>query len=155
MPFIWTNGQKRISKGYCISIWIKSTIRTTYKSCIYKANFQHKNNVVYHSICPSQGCHENYIGETNRRIVERIQDQNNIDKNSHLLKHAREKGHTHVWENNFKILGHNYQLNIERKISESLYIRQLKPTLNAHEKSIPLHLFNWCFHSNYPVRCFK
>ena len=47
-----------------------------------------------------------------------------------------------VWENDFKILGNNYQSNIKRKISESLYIRQLKPTLNAHEKSIPLHLFN-------------
>ena len=63
-------------------------------------------------------------------------------KNSHLLKHAREKGHTHVWENDFKILGNNYQSNIKRKISEFLFIRQLKPTLNANEKSIPLHLFN-------------
>ena len=25
-----------------------------------------------------------------------------------------------------------------------MYIRQLKPTLNAHEKSIPLQLFNRC-----------
>ena len=107
-----------------------------------KTDFQHKNNAVYHSKCLSQRCHENYIGETNRRIVERIQDHNNRDKNSHLLKHAHEKGHTHVWENDFKILGNNYQSNIKRKISESLYIRQLKPTLNAHEKSIPLHLFN-------------
>ena len=112
--------------------------------------------VVYHSKCPSQGCHENYIGETNRRIVERIQDHNNRDKNSHLLKHAREKGHTHVWENDFKILGNNYQSKMKPKISESLYIRQLKlkSTVYAHEKSIPLHLFNRCFHSNYPERYF-
>ena len=41
------------------------------------------------------------------------------------------------------------------KITRSFMLRQLKPTLNAHEKSIPLHLFNWCFHSNYPERCFK
>ena len=120
-----------------------------------KTDFQHKNNVVYHSKCPSEGCHENYIGETNIRIVERIQDHNNRDKNSHLLKHAREKGHTQVWENDFKILGNNYQSNIKRKISESLFIRQLKPTLNANEKSISLHLFNLFFHSNYPGRCFK
>ena len=73
-----------------------------------KTNFQHKNNVVYHSKCPVERCRENYIGETNRSIVERIQDHNNRDKNSHLLKHSREKGHTHVWENDFKILGNNY-----------------------------------------------
>ena len=107
-----------------------------------KTDFQHKNNVVYHSKCPSQGCHENYIKETNRRITKRIQDHNNRGKKSHLLKHAREKGHTHLWENDFKLLGNNYQSNIKCKISGSLYIRQLKPTLNAHEKSIPLHLFN-------------
>ena len=93
-----------------------------------KTDFQHKNNVVYHSKCPSEGCRENYcIGETNRRIVERIQDHNNRDKNSHLLIHAREKGLTHVWESDFKILGNNYQSNIKREISESLYIRQNLP----------------------------
>ena len=71
-----------------------------------------------------------------------IQDHSNRDKNSLLLKYAREKGHTHVWENDFRILGNNYQSNIKCKISESLYIRHLKLTLNAQEKSIPLHLFN-------------
>ena len=83
-----------------------------------KTDFHHKNNVVYQSKCLSEGCHENYIGETNRHIVERIQDHNNRDKNSHLLKHTREKGHTHVWENDFMILGNNYQSNLKRKISE-------------------------------------
>ena len=120
----------------------KSTKLSTKFPVKDKTDFQHKNNVVYHSKCPSEGCHENYIGETNRRIVERIQDYNNRDKNSHLLKHAREKGHTHIWENDVKVLGNNYQSNIKRKISESLFIRQLKPTLKANEKSIPLHLFN-------------
>ena len=100
------------------------------------------SNLWPHSKCPSQGYHKSYIGETNKCIVERIQDHNNRDKNSNLLKHAQEKHHTPVWENDFKILANNYQSNIKRKISESLYIRQLKPTLNAHEKSIPLHLFN-------------
>ena len=51
----------------------------------------------------------------NRRIVERIQGHNSRDKNSHLLKNPREKGHTNVWENDFKILGNNYQSNIKRK----------------------------------------
>ena len=65
-----------------------------------------------------------YIGETNRRIAERIKDHNIRDKNSHLFKHAREKGHTHVWESDFKILGNNNQSHFKRKISESLFMRQ-------------------------------
>ena len=101
----------------------KSTKLSTKVPVKDKTDFHHKNNVVYHSKCPSEGCHEKYIGET---ITERIQDHNNRDKFSHLLKDAREKGHNHVWENNFEILGNNYQSNINRKVSESLYIRQLK-----------------------------
>ena len=102
----------------------KSTKLSTKFPVKDKTDFQHKNNVVYHSKCPIQGRHGNYIGELNIRIAERIQDHNNKDKNSHLLKHAREKGYTHVWEKDFKILGNNYQSNMKRKISESLYIRQ-------------------------------
>ena len=154
VPYSGNLGHKLLSK---MKNQLKKTLphdvntRISYKSAKVsnkfpvkdKTDFQHKNNVVYLSKCPSQGCHENYIGETNRRIVESIQDHNNRDKkNSHLLKHAREKGHTHVWENDFKILGNNYQSKKKPKISESLYIRQLKSTVNAHEKSIPLHFFN-------------
>ena len=38
-------------------------------------------------------------------------------------KHARENGHTHVWEEDFQILGNNYQSNFKRNISECLFIR--------------------------------
>ena len=126
--------KKTLPEDVNTMISYKRIKRSTKFPVKYKTDFQHKNNVVYPSKCRSEGCYENYIGETNRRIVERIQDHNDRDKNSHLLKHAREKGHTHVWENDFKILGNNCQSNIKRKISESLFIRQLKPTLNANEK---------------------
>ena len=56
--------------------------------------------------------------------MERIKDHNTGDKNSNLLKHAREKGHTHVWESDYKISGNNNQSHFKRKISESLFIRQ-------------------------------
>ena len=120
----------------------KSTKLSTKFPVTDNTDFQRINNVDYRSKCASEGCRENYIGETNRDIAERILDRNNTDKNSHSLKHAREKGHVHVWESDFKILGNNYQSNIKCKISESLYIRHLKATLNANEKSIPLHRFN-------------
>ena len=59
-------------------------------------------------------------------------NKNKITRNSHPRVGER-----------FQDICNNYQSkNIKRKISESLCIRQLKPTLNAHEKSIPVHLFN-------------
>ena len=64
------------------------------------------------------------------------------DNSSHLLKHACENGHTHVSQKDFQILGNDYQSNFKRKISESLFIRQLKPMLNVNEKLITLDLFN-------------
>ena len=65
-------------------ICYKSTKLSTEFPVKDKTGFQHKNNTVYHNKCPSQGCHENYIGETNRHIVERIENHNKSDKNSHL-----------------------------------------------------------------------
>ena len=77
-----------------------------------------------------------------RDIAERMKDHNSKHNSSHLLKHARENGHTHVWEKDFEMLGNNYQSNFKRKIGESLFIRQLQLTLNVNEKSITLHFFN-------------
>ena len=134
--------KKTLPEDVNTMISYKSTKLSTKFPVKDKTDLQHKNKVVYHSECPSEGCHENYSRETNRHIVERIQDHNNRDKSSYLLRHAHEKSRTHVWENNFKILGINCQSNIKRKVSESLSIRELKPTLNANEKSIPLHLFH-------------
>jgi len=102
----------------------------------------HYHNIVYKCVCPAENCDESYIGETERRITERIMDHNKRDKKSHVLSHSREESHPHVWIKDFKILGRNYKNNIKRKISESLYIKEQKPTLNKQEMSFPLKLFN-------------
>ena len=51
-----------------------------------KTEFYHQSNLVYYGKCPNQTCTEDYIGETDRRIRERIIDHNKRDKNSHILK---------------------------------------------------------------------
>ena len=53
-----------------------------------------------------------------------------------------EEGNTHVWDKYFKILVNDYRPAFKRKISETLFIKQLKPSLNVKEKSIRLHLYN-------------
>ena len=49
-------------------------------------------------------------------------DHNKRNKSSHLLKHAREIQHTHVWEDDIKILNGNDKSSAKRKINEALYI---------------------------------
>ena len=50
-----------------------------------------------------------HVRETDRKTKEHIMDHNKRDKSSHLLKHARESQHTHVWKDDFKILSGNYK----------------------------------------------
>ena len=88
-------------------------------------------------------CEDNYIGEIARRIHERIKDHNGRDHKSHILKHSIEKHQDNVDQKNFKIIVKNLKNNKwKRKISESLWIKDLRPTLNAQHKSVPLELFN-------------
>ena len=100
----------------------------------HKTDFHHKHNAVYYGKRPKAGCKDDYERETKRRIVERIKDHNNKNNSSHILNHAHENSHTHVWEKDFQISSNNYQSNVKPKISESLVIKRLKATLNLNEK---------------------
>ena len=79
-----------------------------------KTRFNHQNNLVYYSKCPNKTCNEDYVGETDRRIEERIMDHKKRDKKSLLLKHSPEKNHQHVRENYFKVLGNKYRSSFKR-----------------------------------------
>ena len=107
-----------------------------------KIDFQHQNNVIYYEKCPNPNCKDGYIAENDRGVIERVIDHNERYKKSHMLKHSRDKLHNHVLEYDFKWLGNNYQSNIKQIISESLFIRNLKPSLNKQGKSILLNLHN-------------
>ena len=86
---------------------------------------------------------DNYVGEIGRRIVERIKNHSGRDHAAHMVKHNIETSHTDVNTANFKIIDINFSNNIKkRKIAESLWIKDLRPTLNAQKKSVPLKFFN-------------
>ena len=105
--------------------------------------FQHKHDVIYHGKCPAENCVDDYIGETARRVNERIVDHTGKDTNSHLLKHSIESEHKPLEAVNCKIIGTEYRKNNKkRKLSEALFIKELKPTVNKQENSAPLKLFN-------------
>ena len=153
LPFSGKQGTQLLSK---MKRRLKKSIPSNVKTCITcegtkfltqfpvkdRTKFEHRHNIVYFSRRPNVTCNETYVAETDRRIRERIIDHNEGDKSSHLLKHARKSQQTHVWKDNFKILNGNCKSSVKRKISEALYIRTLKPTLNVKEKSVRLELYN-------------
>ena len=108
-----------------------------------KINEKHKHDLIYYTKCPEKFCTEDYLGETGRKIIERVADHAGKDKQSHLLKHALTPNHRHVDLDNMKIIYssfHNNKLN--RKISEALYIKLYQPSLNSQEQSVELKLLN-------------
>ena len=56
----------------------------------------HNHDIVYHGTCPEIDCSENYVGETARRISERVKVHTGKDVHSDLFKHAVESGHAIV-----------------------------------------------------------
>ena len=56
--------------------------------------------------CPD--CDACYIGESGRRLNERLIEHAGRDKNSHVLLHSQETGHTRVDINNIEILNKNF-----------------------------------------------
>ena len=82
------------------------------------------------------------VGETGRRIIERIADYAGKDKQSHLLKHVLTQNHRHVDLSNMKVIDSSFHNNkLKQNISEALYIKQHQP-LNSQEQSVELKLFN-------------
>jgi len=106
-----------------------------------RTNLSHNHNIVYEYKCPANNCNVTYIGETSRRLKERVKDHQHRDKKSHIMKHSQTKDHPPAEEKHFKILGSNYNYYKDRKVAEAIYIMNKKPNLNVQEQSIPLKLF--------------
>ena len=90
------------------------------------------------------------LGGTGRQITERIKDSGGRDHALHIVKRNIETSHTDVNTANFKITDMNSSNNKrKRKIANSSWIKELRPTLNVQEKSIPLKLFNYTINNTY------
>ena len=98
---------------------------------------------MYHVKCLSELCDENYVDESDGRIAERVKDHNGRDHKSHILTHSLQTGYEPMKSFDLLIICKNFNGNKrKRKIAESLLIKQLRPILNIHDKSVRLKLFN-------------
>ena len=96
-----------------------------------------------------KSCCSHYEGQTKCWVEKRVIQHNLSDINSHLVKHANEMGHERVWLEDFKVLGSGYSNDFKRKVSESLFINELKPDLNVQKTAFKLPLFNWLMSINW------
>ena len=109
-----------------------------------RTKFEHKHDVIYFGKCPEQNCIDNCLGESARRISERIIDHGGRDQKSHLFRHAVVNNHRNASYDHFKIIGSGFRNNtFKRNVAETLLIKESRPTLNVQEKSVELKLFNY------------
>jgi len=97
---------------------------------------------VYRVICPEENCGQTYIGETRRRLNERIKDHSKRDKASAILRPGLNTGHQPVNSDSFVILRDGLTSYKKRKMSEALFIKEQKPVLNEQGQSTPLVLLD-------------
>ena len=128
----------------------KVNLRVTYNACKLSSKFptkdktklEHLHNVTYYIKCPTETCTASYGGQTKCRIQKRTEEHGKTDNNSHILQHSKNQGHKRVDLKDVQILGKRYSTDFRRKISESLFIKEMKPDLNKQKDAYKLKLFN-------------
>ena len=108
----------------------KSTKLSSCFSVNDKIDFEHNHDFIYQTKYPKPTCIDDYVGESDCRIIERIKDHNGRDDTSHVLKHSIEKLYQNVNTINFKIINKNFHDNKRKqKIVKALLMKDLRPAL--------------------------
>ena len=112
--------------------WATRKIKSLFK---IKDNVKHLSCVIYQGIC---SCGNNYIGETIRNAVTRIDEDEQPNGKSEPSKHIKNNtGHKFDW----MILSRAPSHRLKRKILEAYFIKQLNPSLNDELDNEILTLF--------------
>ena len=152
LPYAGTNGENLLKKlrqdieKKSRNLKIRVTYTPTKLGSMFvvkdKTKMEHLHNVTYHIECGNKKCDADYTGQTKCRIIKRTIQHNRNDNASHVLIHSKATKHRRVSMKNVKILGRRYRSDFKRRISESLYIKELKPKLNKQKDAFKLKLYN-------------
>ena len=105
-----------------------------------KTKKEHHHDLTYRVKCTMKNCLESYNGETGSRLIERVNEHSEKDINSHMFKYSMATNHPAVTLDYFTVLSSGYcNRKFKRKVSESLFIKQNRSTLNKHGSSVPLN----------------
>ena len=107
-----------------------------------KTEIENQHNVAYNVLCGNKKCKSHYVGQTKCRICVRTTQHSSTDNASHVLIHSKATKHRRVGMKNVKILGKGYKSDFKRRISESLFIKALKPDLNKQKDAFKLTLYS-------------
>ena len=108
-----------------------------------RTKFKRQHDIIYQVKCSAENFSDYYIGESARRIIERVKHHGGRDTKSHVLKYSSEKEHVEVTQEDFKIIDSHFKNHIlKRKIADAILIKQNCPFLNVQGQSVELKLLN-------------
>ena len=88
------NSMKRyVNKILPENVKVQTAFTEKLNSCFKtkdKIKFEHQHDIIYQVKWSAEKCSDEYIGESARRIIERVKDK------SHVSKHSNEKEHVEV-----------------------------------------------------------
>ena len=79
---------KSLPNNTKIEVAFKSTKLRSRFNVKDKIDFEHNYDLSYHGKCPEPTCIDDYVGESARRITERIKDHNGRDHTSQVCNHS-------------------------------------------------------------------
>ena len=148
MPYAGRGGEKVMSK---ITKKIPENVRpkivytgtklSSFFSVKDKVKTEHLSNLVYY-YQNRRDEDSDYTGETKGRYGKRIGEHQGRDKASAIVVDFQAKGLPPPSPSEFTILGRNYTNRLKRRIAESLFIKEKKPSLNVQVDAYKLKLFN-------------
>ena len=103
--------------------------------------FTEKHDVIYRSVCATERCNENYVGEWARALYERVKDHNGRDHLSRLVKRAVETGHLPVDTGNFEVIGSGYRNNARLGKLKTLTSNETETNIEYPRKIGPIKTF--------------
>ena len=117
-----------------------------------KTKDEHKHDLVYYAKCPE--CDESYVGEIGRRLQDRVDEHSGKDSKSNILRYFYQEKDSksnilrHFYQENHKNVSSNNSqfswkwMQEDEKLSEALYIKELRLSLNTQETSVALTFLN-------------
>ena len=169
---IKTLTKKSIPEKLDVRVILISTILSSQFNIKDDTNKKQKHDLVYFSRSPSTTCADSYIAETAMPPSERVGYHDGRVMKPHVVRHCLNSNHKTVNTEHFKILnmGYNKKKKLKKKfvffllypifkilkcsvltvnnntyrrrISETLFVKQYRPSLNAQDNSVTLELFN-------------
>ena len=104
---------------------------------------EHHHDLICSVKCPIKNCLWSYNGETGRRLIKRVNEHSGKDINSYMFKHSMAANHPTVTLDDLTFFSSVYRnRKFKRNVSEFLFIKQNRHTLNKLNTSVPYKLFS-------------